>query len=158
MVSIVFAMSGYMVARTRRFDKNPTSRRKQTITAAVLAVSLFVIVGLFLGGKTESKIHVTDDSLTINGMYSETIALSEIDTAYMCELKELPKIKMRVNGYSDGEILKGYFRLQDWGKCKLFIHDTKAPVIVIHYNDKHLILNLYDALATEQLYDELQNF
>ena len=90
-------------------------------------------------------------------MYSETIALNDIDTAYMCQLNELPKIEIRVNGYSDGEILKGYFRLTDWGKCKLFIHDTKAPVIVINYNNKHLILNLYDASATEQLYNEIQN-
>ena len=157
MVGIVFAMSGYMVARTRRFDKNPTSRRKQTITAAVLAVSLFLVVGLFIGGKTETKIHVTDNTLIINGMYSETIALNDIDTAYMCQLNELPKIEMRVNGYSDGEILKGYFRLTNWGKCKLFVHDTKAPVIVINYNNKHLILNLYDASATEQLYNEIQN-
>ena len=157
MIIIMFAMAGYMIARTRRFDKNPTSRRNQTIAASVLAVSLFVVVGLFIGGKTESKIHVTDNGLTISGMYSETIALNDIDTIYMRPLTDLPKIEMRVNGYSDGEILKGYFRLTDWGRCKLFIHDTKAPVIVIHYANKHLIINLYDALATEQLYDEIQN-
>ena len=158
MIMIAFAMAGYMVARTRRYDKNPQSRKKQTITAAILAVTLFLVVGLFIGGKTESKIHTTDNDLVINGMYSETIPLNEIDTVYISTLHNLPKIELRVNGYSDGSILKGYFRLTDWGKCKLFIHDIDAPVIVIHYNNKHLILNLYDALATEQLYNEIQNF
>ncbi len=158
LIMIAVAMTGYMIARTRRYDKNKQSKKEKTIQAAVLAVTLFIVVGAFTLGKTESKIHITDNGLDISGLYSETIALSEIDTVYMCSLSELPKIEMRTNGYSDGSVLKGYFRLTDWGKCKLFIHDTKAPVIVIHYNDKHLILNLYDALATEQLYDELQNF
>ena len=158
MVGIVFAMSGYMIARTRRFDKNPTSRRNQTIAAAVLAISLFVIVGLFIGGKMENKITLDENNLTIGGMYGFTIAKGEIDTVYMAQLSELPKIEMRTNGYNDGQILKGNFRLTDWGGCKLFVHDTKAPVIVIKREGKYTILNLYEAEATKKLYDELQNF
>ena len=155
-IIIVFAMSGYMVARMRRFDKNPKSRRDQTIAAAVLAVSLFIVVGLFIGGKMESKIQITDNQLIINGMYSETIPLANIDTIYMSTLANLPKVEMRTNGYADGEILKGYFRLTDWGKCKLIIHDIQQPAIVIHYNNKHLILNLYDKTQTENLYNQIK--
>ena len=158
MIMIVFAMTGYMVARTRRYDKNKQSKKEKTILAAVLAITLFIVVGAFAIGKTETKVHITDNGLDIGGMYGETIALTEIDTAYMCNLNELPKIEMRTNGYADGSVLKGYFRLTDWGKCKLFVHDAKAPVIVIHYANKHLIINLYDAEATKNLYDELQNF
>lgn len=155
-IIIVFAMSGYMVARMRRFDKNPESRRNHTIAAAVLAVSLFVIVGLFIGGKMESKIQITDNQLIINGMYNETIPLTDIDTIYISPLTDLPKIEMRTNGYADGEILKGYFRLTDWGKCKLIIHDIQQPAIVIHYNNKHLILNLYNPTHTASLYNQLK--
>ena len=158
MIMIVFAMSGYMVARMRRFDKNTKSRRNQTIAAAVLAISLFVIVGLFIGGKMENKITLDENNLTIGGMYGFTIAKGEIDTVYMAQLSELPKIEMRTNGYNDGQILKGNFRLTDWGGCKLFVHDTKAPVIVIKREGKYTILNLYEAEATKKLYDELQNF
>ena len=149
-------MSGYMVARMRRFDKNPESLRNRTIAAAVLAVSLFVIVGLFIGGKMESKIQITDNQLIINGMYNETIPLTDIDTIYISPLTDLPKIEMRTNGYADGEILKGYFRLTDWGKCKLIIHDIQQPAIVIHYNNKHLILNLYNPTHTASLYNQLK--
>lgn len=155
-IIIIFAMSGYMVARMRRFDKNPESRRNRTIAAAVLAVSLFVIVGLFIGGKMESKIQITDNQLIINGMYNETIPLTDIDTIYISPLTDLPKIEMRTNGYADGEILKGYFRLTDWGKCKLIIHDIQQPAIVIHYNNKHLILNLYNPTHTASLYNQLK--
>lgn len=158
MIMIVFAMSGYMIARTRRFDKNTKSRRNQTIAAAVLAISLFVIVGLFIVGKMENKITLDENNLTIGGMYGFTIAKGEIDTVYMAQLSELPKIEMRTNGYNDGQILKGNFRLTDWGGCKLFVHDTKAPVIVIKREGKYTILNLYEAEATKKLYDELQNF
>ena len=67
MIMIVFAMSGYMVARMRRFDKNTKSRRNQTIAAAVLAISLFIVVGLFIGGKMENKL------LTVKGRHDPCI-------------------------------------------------------------------------------------
>lgn len=158
LIIIVFAMTGYMMARTRRYDKNPQSKKEMTIAATIMALSLFFVVGLFIVGKMENQVTINDDTLTIGGMYGFTIAKGEIDTVYMAQLSELPKIEMRTNGYNDGQILKGNFRLTDWGGCKLFIHDTKAPVIVIKREDKYTILNLYDAEATKKLYDELQNF
>lgn len=158
MIIIVFAMTGYMIARTRRYDKNPKSKKEMTIAATIMALSLFLVVGLFIGGKMESKVTLDENSLTIGGMYGFTIAKDEIDTVYMAQLSELPKIEMRTNGYNDGQILKGNFRLTDWGGCKLFIHNAKEPVIVIKSEGKYTILNLYDAEATKKLYDELQNF
>lgn len=129
-----------------------------TIAATIMALSLFFVVGLFIVGKMENQITINDSALTIGGMYGFTIAKGEIDTVYMAQLSELPKIEMRTNGYNDGQILKGNFRLKDWGGCKLFVHDTKAPVIVIKREGKYTILNLYDAEATKKLHDELQNF
>ena len=158
LIMITVAMTGYMIARTRRFDKNPQSKKEMTIAATIMALSLFLVVGLFIGGKMENKITLDENNLTIGGMYGFTIAKGEIDTVYMAQLNELPKIEMRTNGYNDGQILKGNFRLTDWGGCKLFIHDTKAPVIVIKREGKYTILNLYDTEATKKLYDELQNF
>ncbi len=158
LIIIVFAMTGYMMARTRRYDKNPKSKKEMTIAATIMALSLFFVVGLFIVGKMENQVTINDDTLTIGGMYGFTIAKGEIDTVYMAQLSELPKIEMRTNGYNDGQILKGNFRLTDWGGCKLFVHDTKAPVIVIKREGKYTILNLYDAEATKKLYDELQNF
>ena len=158
LIIIVFAMTGYMIARTRRYDKNPKSKKEMTIAATIMALSLFFVVGLFIVGKMENQITINDSALTIGGMYGFTIAKGEIDTVYMAQLSELPKIEMRTNGYNDGQILKGNFRLKDWGGCKLFVHDTKAPVIVIKREGKYTILNLYDAEATKKLHDELQNF
>lgn len=158
MIIIVFAMTGYMIARTRRYDKNPKSKKEMTIAATIMALSLFLVVGLFIGGKMESKMTIDENEFTINGMYGFTIAKGEIDTIYMAQLSELPKVKMRTNGYNDGEVAKGNFRLDEWGACKLFIHNAKEPVIVIKSEGKYTILNLYDAEATKKLYDELQNF
>lgn len=158
MIIIVFAMTGYMIARTRRYDKNPKSKKEMTIAATIMALSLFLVVGLFIGGKMESKMTIDENEFTINGMYGFTIAKGEIDTIYIAQLSELPKVKMRTNGYNDGEVAKGNFRLDEWGACKLFIHNAKEPVIVIKSEGKYTILNLYDAEATKKLYDELQNF
>ena len=157
-IAIIFGMTGYMIARTRRYDKNPKSKKEMTIAAAITALSLFLVVGLFIGGKMESKVTVDENGLTINGMYGFTIAKENIDTIYMAMMSELPKVKMRTNGYNDGEVAKGNFRLEEWGACKLFIHNTKEPVIVIKSEGKYTILNLYETEATKKLYDELQNF
>ena len=158
LIIIVFAMTGYMVARTRRYDKNPQSKKEMTIAATIMALSLFLVVGLFIGGKMENKITLDENNLTIGGMYGFTIAKGEIDTVYMAQLNELPKIVRRTNGYNDGQVAKGNFRLDEWGACKLFIHNAKEPVIVIKSEGKYTILNLYDAEATKKLYDDLQNF
>ena len=157
-IAIIFGMTGYMIARTRRYDKNPKSKKEMTIAAAITALSLFLVVGLFIGGKMESKVTVDENGLTINGMYGFTIAKENIDTIYMAMMSELPKVKMRTNGYNDGQVAKGNFRLDEWGACKLFIHNAKEPVIVIKSEGKYTILNLYEAEATKKLYDELQNF
>ena len=158
LIMITVAMTGYIIARTRRFDKNPQSKKEMTIAATIMALSLFLVVGLFIGGKMENKITLDENNLTIGGMYGFTIAKGEIDTVYMAQLSELPKVKMRTNGYNDGQVAKGNFRLDEWGACKLFIHNAKEPVIVIKNEDKYTILNLYEAETTKKLYDELQNF
>ena len=158
LIIIVFAMTGYMMARTRRYDKNPQSKKEMTIAATIMALSLFFVVGLFIVGKMENQVTINDDTLTIGGMYGFTIAKENIDTIYMAMMNELPKVKMRTNGYNDGQVAKGNFRLDEWGACKLFIHNAKEPVIVIKSEGKYTILNLYDAEATKKLYDELQNF
>ena len=157
-IAIIFGMTGYMIARTRRYDKNPKSKKEMTIAAAITALSLFLVVGLFIGGKMESKVTIDENGLTINGMYGFTIEKENIDTIYMAMMSELPKVKMRTNGYNDGEVAKGNFRLEEWGACKLFIHNAKEPVIVIKSEGKYTILNLYETEATKKLYDELQNF
>ena len=158
LIIIVVAMTGYMMARTRRYDKNPKSKKEMTIAATIMALSLFLVVGLFIGGKMENKITLDENNLTIGGMYGFTIAKGEIDTVYMAQLNELPKVKMRTNGYNDGQVAKGNFRLDEWGACKLFIHNAKEPVIVIKSEGKYTILNLYEAETTKNLYNELQNF
>ena len=158
LIMITVAMTGYMIARTRRFDKNPKSKKEMTIAATIMALSLFLVVGLFIGGKMENKITLDENNLTIGGMYGFTIAKENIDTIYMAMMNELPKVKMRTNGYNDGQVAKGNFRLDEWGACKLFIHNAKEPVIVIKSEGKYTILNLYEAETTKKLYDELQNF
>ena len=126
LIIIVVAMTGYMVARTRRYDKNPKSKKEMTFAATIMALSLFLVVGLFIGGKMENKITLDENNLTIGGMYGFTIAKGEIDTVYMAQLSELPKVKMRTNGYNDGQVAKGNFRLDEWGACKLFIHNLHS--------------------------------
>lgn len=155
---ITFAMAGYITARFRRYDKNPKARKKQTIAASVLAVSLFIIVGMFICGKMEPQMNAVDEKIVINGIYGEVVDFAEIDTVYMSSLKELPKIELKSNGFADGTILKGYFKMQEWGKCKLFVHSIDDPVIVIKYSGKYLIMNFYETEDTENFYNEIQNF
>ena len=156
MTGIALAMPIYMITRMLQFDKNPEARRNKTIAIIILAPSILTVIGLFIAGKNENKVQITDSQLIISGMYRETITLADIDTIYMSPLSDLPKIEMRTNGYNDGEILKGHFRLTDWGKCKLIVHDINQPAIVIHYNNRHLILNLYDPTHTTSLYNQLK--
>lgn len=155
LIVILLAMSGCMVGVARRYDKNPGSKRKQIIGIVTLVVSMIVVVGLLAWGKQENEIRVVSNQLEITGMYGEKIDLNTIDTVYVRSLNELPTIKMRTNGYADGKVLKGYFRLEDWGRCKLVVHDVWGKVIVLKQGDRHIIFNLYDEQSTRRIYLQL---
>ena len=149
---VTFGMAGYIIANLNRYDKNPKSKKIKIVSTILLIIALLAI----FSGQKENKIDVNNNTLDINGIYGESVDLNTIDTVYMSPLSEIPTIEIRTNGYAMGNVLKGFFRLTDWGKCKLIIHNTDCPVIVLKRNGKYLLINLRDEAQTQTLYHMIE--
>ena len=91
----------------------------------------FVIVLLLLSNKSP-KIEVTEESISISGMYGCDIPVSEIVSVEL--LEKLPPVAMRTNGSSTGSYHKGHFRLKNGENCLMFIRN-QAPYIELRTKD-----------------------
>ena len=115
-------------------------------------VILFVFV-LFSRTKKESEIIINEASFEIKGMYGNTY---DFDTITQIELHDvIPNVIRRDNGAGLGEIKKGHFTLEEFGKCRLFVHVDHGPYIVIISDGNYVIINLYTNEDTTKLYQDL---
>ncbi len=62
-------------------------------------------------------------------MYGEKIAFSDIEKVEIVDL--IPKIEYKKNGYSTGNIKKGYFKTQNGEDIKLIINKPEPLYIFI---------------------------
>ena len=137
-VTIVIPLVSVIIAQ--KYDHNPNSKLKQILLITFcIAVTLF-IVGMMVWSSQPTQISLENDKVVISGIYGVSIHYSDIDTIERVE--SLPHIKIKTNGYALGGILKGHFRLDKYGACRLFIHGIHPPFIVLTPKEgKKIIFN-----------------
>lgn len=120
----------------------------------ILIITLLISIILIVSGNQETKVNIDSNGFTIKGFYGQTIPYSEliqVDTVSI-----LPKIELRINGYSLGKTKNGNFRLADKSYVKLFIKKGFAPYILIQSKNREPIyINFEDKQKTLNLYNEL---
>jgi len=63
---------------------------------------------------------------------------------------------MRTNGYSFAGVKKGFFRLDQLGKCRLMIQSKNPPyLIILKKNGDHVIINFKDPSETRRIYNKM---
>ena len=121
-----------MVLKAQRFDHNREKKAKSTyMILKLVTVFVTVIIGY---GYTPSIFAVDSDTLTFSGMNGFDIKISDIKSIEIAE--RIPAIKSRSNGFSLGNINKGYFALEGMDKCRLLLHYNKQPYIVFTQTNK----------------------
>ena len=99
-----------------------------------------------------AKIIFNDDKIEFTGSYGFELNLSEVESVEM--LDKIPAIKIRTNGYSAGNVNKGAFRLESWGKCRLMLNSGEPPFLLIITKDgEKTIINNEDKSVTEEIYN-----
>jgi hypothetical protein len=130
------------------------SKRSFSYLSLILVfLALFLPVGIVLSGKGETQIIMSDNELTIKGMYNLSIIYSEI--IQIDTVSTLPAIRRRTNGYAFGKTLKGNFTLDDGSKVKLFITEGTPPFIYLTTENLTLYMNFKNHLQTADLYNTL---
>lgn len=142
----------FMMFYGQRFNHNKKDQRKGTIVAAaILILSGAFVFGMMLYGGGEPEISVTAQEITIGGMYGTTVYTSELQEVQLVD--NLPRITARTNGYAVGNILKGYFRLEEYGKAKLFLVSYQGPFLLLRDSENLFIINYEDTSKTEALFE-----
>lgn len=121
---------------------------------AVLIIVLIFPVSLIFSGKRETEISVSNELVSIKGIYPMNIRYSDIlniDT-----ISVLPAIRWRTNGFEMGKTLKGNFRLSDRTKVKLYVTKGTPPFIRLKTTMYTIYINYPQADRTRRLYNMLK--
>jgi len=129
MVILIVTLVGSVVLMmtANRFNHN---RDKHGISHyLILGIILFLLAGIFLFGFMTTKTHFEGATIRLTGMYATEMKVSEIKKVELADT--IPAILMRTNGFSLGPVYKGNFRLDEFGKCRLYINAGKGKYVII---------------------------
>lgn len=142
-----------LVINARKFDNNQTKKSK--LTYFILGLVFLFVIGLITYGFIPSKLTYNNDTIRFSGMYGFELSIGEIDNVELSD--KLPTIKIRTNGFSFGNIKKGFFNLDKYGKSRLLIHSDLAPYLILSKdNGDKIIINFKDRIETENTYDKIK--
>lgn len=137
----------------KKYNKGQSSKWDR-VGIVILGIALLFVMTLLAIGLRESKIIVTSEEISIEGVYGENISVSEIET--ICLTDSLPLISLRTNGFSLGKFQKGYFKTVNGGKVKLLLNTESKPFLRI---EKKTGENLYFSsgqISSQTIYTEIQ--
>ncbi len=153
----------YFIIKSQKFDGNAMKsngkmkKSSKVIVGLIVAflVLVFIGVGFLLYKSNQSiKYNISEDSIQIVSLYGETIRFSDINNIYISD--QIPNITLRTNGSAVGNMLKGYFNVDQIGNVKLFINTKIPSFIFIETDNKTIILNDRDKASTQELYTKLE--
>lgn len=144
-----------MVINAQRFDKNKDKTKRAKLTYIILGLVAVFVIGLFTYGYSPSKVDISNNMIKLSGMYGFEMNVSELDNVELSDL--IPDIKTRTNGFSSGDVKKGFFNLDKFGKTRLLISSNKSPYVIMTKNNKDkIIVNFKDKSETEKLFKEIR--
>ena len=119
--------SAILMMSANRFNLN---REKSGISQyVILGIILFLLAGTFLFGFMTTKTQINGDMIRFTGMYGKEIKVSKIEKVELTDT--IPAILMRTNGFSMGPVHKGNFRLEEFGRCRLYINSGKGKYLIV---------------------------
>jgi len=142
-----------LIVNAQKLDHNKTKETK--LTYFILGLVFLFVIGLITYGFIPSKTIYGNDTIRFSGMYGFEISIDEIENVELTD--ELPTIKIRTNGFSFGNIKKGYFNLDEFGKSRLLIHSDLAPYLILTKNNgDKIIINFKEKIETEKIYEKIK--
>lgn len=118
-----------------------------------MGLTAVFVIAIFAFSNKTPKIEVSEEKISISGMYGRDIPTAEILSVEL--LEKLPDIKMRTNGSATGKYLKGHFLLKNGENCMIFVR-TEAPYIELRTTDNLYYFNNANAEETVRLFEQLK--
>ncbi len=118
----------YFIRRSSKFQADKNTNWGKAGLYILTGTLLFVLI-LFGSGFRENKLVVISGEINIQGMYGEKLFQDDIESVTLTN--ELPEIISRTNGFSLGDINKGYFKTRGGESVKLILNSGEKPYILI---------------------------
>jgi hypothetical protein len=137
------------------FPKDVSWRRRVRLVAAFIgiATAVFVVGQVYVHSRAPT-VELTDRTFAVRvALYGTAMPFAEIEHVELVDA--LPAIQRRTNGYAAGGLLRGHFRLAQWGNGQLFINRDVPPYLVVRSRDTFVVVNFEDPARTRQVYERL---
>src|SRR5699024_157385 len=151
-IFILYLMIG--LVRVQKFEVPKKRKKMAWIMGSIAVVTVLFIGGVTITGYADNEVIVTEDTLTISGMYGEEWDRSQISEVQMMD--ELPEVLARTNGFAMTGRLKGKFNLDTpYGSNLLFIKDKAGPFLYIQTDEQPIIINEKDPKEIKTINESL---
>jgi hypothetical protein len=138
------------------YQKRTSTGKNRLVTVLLIffIVLMFAVPVLLYISSREPNIIVQNDGVKITGFYGETITFNDIKSVELID--KLPAIKLRINGFGLGAVLKGDFLLEEVGNAKLFVNSFSGTYIKLQKNDgRYIFIGLKDSQRTMNYYNQI---
>lgn len=126
--------------------------------AIVLGLGIVLIAGALVftmmrGTNKETEVSVHNGAITFAGQYDASYSLNDLVDVRLQD--SIPEVTYKVNGASIGEVKKGDFKVEGLGTCRLYVHTSSGPYLILQFKTATVIVNFKDAQKTQALYQSL---
>jgi hypothetical protein len=152
LISILVGVT-IIVVKGQKFDHN--KHKHPLLIYFILGITITFVSGLLIYGSVPTKTIVINDKILFTGMYGFEMRNTDISGVELSD--KIPPITLRTNGFSFGGSKKGTFRLNEFGKCKLFLQSDKGPFLIISdKNGEKTIINDKNSKVTEENFGRIK--
>ena len=102
----------------------------------------------------ESQTGITDLPQTLQYAISRDLGRDQ-PTYHFSLQPDLPRIRLRTNGYALGRTLRGHFKADRIGEGMLFVEVGHPPYLFVRTRESYLLLNFLDPGRTRAIHAEL---
>lgn len=165
-VLIFFGISTMiLIIRAQKYDGNmydeqgvmtKKSRLQMYLVVGILGATFLFVGYMMYSSSRDTSVTLDEKGLEIHGMYGDTYPWTEVEELTLYE--EIPEITMRTNGSAIGSMLRGSFRMKEFGSVRLFMDAEVSPFISFEHEGKKIIFNLGDEAKTRDMYEEMLEF
>jgi len=120
----------------------------------VLALGVALVGSLFWSSMRPVKVAVAPGGFEVKTLfYGATFAAADI-TAVSLE-SQLPRVRLKTNGFGGAGTLRGRFRVEGLGEGRLYVDEGMAPYVLVRLRDGYVFINFREPERTRALYDEM---
>jgi hypothetical protein len=138
-----------------RAEPGSTSRVGIYVGLAIAAFALAIAAATIYAGMQPPDVRITADSVTVrNGLYSDTVPLRRLEALTLQDY--IPRVGLKMKGFAAGGTLRGTFRVDSWGRARLYVNLNRPPFVVMQSPDGIVVVNFQDPERTREMYAQIR--